>query len=364
MKKIITTVGTSIFNNYLVEFDDIKNHYTSIEKMRHSKWNECKDRVEKIRKPVTEWAKENQEASAEIKTILKLYQSVKENLDVYLLATDTVTSRLASEIIKDIFSDIEGIKIFFNPDQYVIYGLQVENYDEFVKTGIHDFIRRVNSIAGGFFTNVVFNITGGYKGLIPFMTIMAQANNCDMVYIFEESDNLIEIPKTPITIDYQLFEKRFKEIAVLEEGIEDYKEAKQRNYEVFSELESKGIVEIMDNWAFLSPIGTIFFESFKSQHCFFYCPNDVWEEIQVQKDIKRILKEKFFNENIRNSKTEIKQNHKVFDDGDNNNRIYYFEENSCLYIYKTFEDEEAAQKFISTKLDKGKIINNSVLRRL
>ena len=125
MKKIITTVGTSIFNNYLVEFDDIKNHYTSIEKMRHSKWNECKDRVEKIRKPVTEWAKENQEASAEIKTILKLYQSVKENLDVYLLATDTVTSRLASEIIKDIFSDIEGIKIFFNPDQYVIYGCKL-----------------------------------------------------------------------------------------------------------------------------------------------------------------------------------------------------------------------------------------------
>ena len=40
--------------------------------------------------------------------------------------------------------------------------------------------------------------------MIPFMTIMAQANNCDMVYIFEESDNLIEIPKTPITIDYQL----------------------------------------------------------------------------------------------------------------------------------------------------------------
>lgn len=368
MKRVITTVGTSIFNNYFQEHDDIKDHYSYIENKRHREWDACKDRLNRVRKPLTDWARQNRDASAEIKSLIKLYEMEKDNLDVYLLATDTVVSRLAAEIIKDVFTGIEGINIAFNEKQDVISGLQVEDYEAFVKTGSHEFVRRIINIARGYFSDVVFNISGGYKGLIPFMTIMAQVNSCDVVYIYEESEALIKIPKTPIKIDYDLFAKYYQEIVLLDNAIENYEAVKKANYRIFNELEERGFVEILGNDAFLSPIGKIFFERYKNQFFVFYCTDEVWEEIQGQKDIKRILTDKFSKEEIRKNKTETKQElkdakHKVYDDGDNNNRIYYFEEGGNIYIYKTFEDEEAAREFIKTKFDKEKVIKNSTLRK-
>lgn len=368
MKRVITTVGTSIFKNYNNNNDDI--YYEYIEKKRHREWDACKDRLNRIRKPVTDWACENRDASAEIKSLIKLREMEKDDLEVFLLATDTVVSRFAAEIIKDVLAGNEGINVTFNENQDVISDLQVEDYGAFVKTGSHEFVRRIIDIAGGFFSDVVFNISGGYKGLIPFMTIMAQINNCDVVYIFEESEALIKIPKTPIKIDYELFDKYYQEIVLLDNAIENYEAAKKANYQSFSELEQRGIVEILGTDAFLSPIGRIFFENYKNQFFVFYCSDEVLEEIQVQNDIKRILTEKFSNEAIRKNKTETKQElqnlsakHTVYDDGDNNNRIYYFEEGGNIYIYKTFEDEEAARGFIKTKFNKEKIIRNSNLRR-
>jgi len=369
MKKVITTVGTSIFTNYLQEHDDIKEHYSVIEKKWHREWDVCKDRLNRIRKPVTNWARQNRDASAEIKSLIKLRETEKDSLDVFLLATDTVASRLAAEIIKDVFTGSEEININFNENQDVISGLQVKEYELFVKTGAHEFVKRIKNIARGFFSDIVFNISGGYKGLIPFMTIMAQVNSCDVVYIYEESEALIKIPKTPIKIDYELFDRYYKEIMLLENAIENYEIAKRADYQKFNELEERGLVEVLGNYAFLSPIGNIFFERYKNQFFLFYCSDEVWEEIQRQSDIKRILTEKFSNEEIRKNKTEIKQGlsgikHTVYDDGNNNNRIYYFEEGDNIYIYKTFEDEEAAKEFIKTKFDKERIVKNSTLRRL
>lgn len=368
MKRVITTVGTSIFNNYNQEYKDIKEHYDCIEKKGHREWDACKDRLNRIRRTMTDWVFQNRNASAEIKSLIKLQQAEKDQLDVYLLATDTVVSRLAAEIIRDVLNNSEGINVIFNANKDVIIGLQVEDYEAFVKIGSHEFIKRINDIAGGYFSDVIFNISGGYKGLIPFMTIMAQVNSCDIVYIYEESETLIKIPKTPIRIDYELIEKYYREISLLDDAIENYEAVKKANYQGFSELEERGFIEILDSWAFLSTIGRIFLERYKSQNFVFYCPDDVFEEIQNQNDIKRILTEKFSNEKLRKNKTEIKQElrdarHTVYDDGDNRNRIYYFEENGKIYIYKTFEDEEAAEAFIRTEYDKERIIKNSFMRK-
>lgn len=368
MKRVITTVGTSIFYNYNQEYKDIKEHYDCIEKKGHREWDACEDRLNRIRRTITDWAFQNRNASAEIKSLIKLQQAEKDQLDVYLLATDTVVSRLAAEIIRDVLNNSEGINVIFNANKDVISGLQVEDYGAFVKIGSHEFIKRINDIAGGYFSDIIFNISGGYKGLIPFMTIMAQVNSCDIIYIYEESDALIRIPRTPIKIDFELIEKYYREISLLDNAIDNYDTAKKANHQGFCELEERGFVENLGNWAFLSPIGKIFLERYRSQFFVFYCPDEVFEEINGQSDIKRILIEKFSKEEIRKSKTEIKEGlpgarHTVYDDGDNKNRIYYFEEDGKIYIYKTFEDEEAAKKFIRTKFDKERIIKNSFMRK-
>ena len=53
-------------------------------------WEEFKGDIERIRKPVLEWARNNFNASAEIKSILSIQNEVKDDLEVYLLATDTL----------------------------------------------------------------------------------------------------------------------------------------------------------------------------------------------------------------------------------------------------------------------------------
>lgn len=362
MKRIITTVGTSLFTNYLERKKDIETHYKSIKESPHKEWEEKRTRADIIKRSVLAWAKNNSKASAEITSILKLKESLKDDLEVYLLATDTVVSRLAAEIIQEVLPDYGNIRVVFNPKTDVIEGLQVDDYKSFVETGLRKLVERIDQIINYYPDNVVFNITGGYKGVIPYLTLLGQVNRCEIVYIYEETETLITIPRVPISVDFQVFDRYYEEILQLEEAIDNYSKTKSENFEAFEVLEKMGLVEKMDGGAVLSPIGIIFFESFKNQYFVFYCSDDVWDEIQNQRDIQRVLTEKFCNKQIRENKTEDKNGHCVYDDGDNPNRIYYFEKEGKIYIYKTFEDEEAAKAYIKKPVDKEQVIKKSKKR--
>jgi len=368
MKKVITTVGTSIFENYLTKKNDIDTLYQAIKDKRHQNWDSQKERIDFIKKSVAPWANNNTGASAEIKSIVKIKDYLKEEIEVHLLATDSITSRLSAELTIEWFKEHDKqITITFAPENDTIENLQVADYKGLIKEGLPNFINRINWIAGagsdsiGYWGNIIFNITGGYKALIPYMTIMAAVNSCEIAYIFEETDSLIFIPPLPITIDFEVFKSNLEAIKQLDDGIENYNKAKQTNFKSFSELEEKGLVEQVDDLAFLSPVGKIFYEKFKEKFFVFYAPDDVNNEIKQQQEITRILKTKFAK-GIYKKKTETKGEHHVYDDGNNNNRIYYFQHEGNIYIYKTFESEEAAREFISQPINKEKIIHQSKRR--
>ena len=358
MKKIITTVGTSLIDNYMktrkkfpkdvyikknrLEIDDKDaNHYAA-----------------KLYKWVTE-DKANA-ASAEITSIEKIKKECGDDLDVYLLASDTALSYICSLAIKKSYNDVNGIKI---KEISVISGLRVNSKNKFVKEGLPSLISRIDNIANGYFSNVIFNITGGYKGVVPYLTIMALINQSEIKYIYEDSKELITIPILPIIINDEIFEKYFDELSLLNIGIENYQNVKCENYEIYNNLEKIGLVESQDNLALISPIGKIFFENFNSRYLSFYCPDDVFQEIENQKDIKRILKEKFIT-SITDKKLKKKGNHYVFDDGNNNNRIYFFKSHGKVYIYKTFQNEELAKKYIDVNVNHEDIIKKSKYRRV
>jgi len=366
MIKVITTVGTSLFNNYLENSKDKVLQEVVLNNLKNKFFVEYRDlipRVKQIKEKVIPWAMKNIESSAEIKSLHKIQKKLAESLDVYLLATDTAVSALAAEIIQAKFDGVKDFQVNFNPDHDVISGLQVENYQLFVQTGLPNLVERIDKIAGGYFGNVVFNIAGGYKGVIPYLTVMALINNCDIYYIFEESQTVIEIPRAPLEINYSVFDKYSREIGLLDHGIERYEKEKEKNFTAFSELEKAGMVEKLEDMTFLSPLGRIFLEKYRRNFFEFYCSDEVWEEINKQKDIQRILAEKFREEIIRVKKTETKGMHRVYDDGDNPNRIYYFEHGGGVYIYKTFQNEEAAREFIKTSLNREEVIKNAKKRK-
>ncbi|QIB27287.1 putative CRISPR-associated protein [Caloranaerobacter azorensis] len=353
MKKVITTVGTSIISNYVENGGKRLNSYKNYLKESFENWEE--DYSISMKKTLKDWMKKvkEEDISAEIKSLLKIKKEEDCCLEVYLITTDTVASNLCAQLIADYFEEKKDdcIEVKYNPKTSNIKGLQIENRKKFVQEGLPNLINRIRKIANDYYDNVIFNITGGYKGVIPYLTIMAAVNGSSIKYIFEESNELITIPSLPLKIDEKIFFDYYSELTKLEKGIEDYSKVKNEKFAAFSELEKKGLVEWDDEYAFLSPIGQIFFNRYRDRYFTFYCTKGIWEQIHKEEDILRIIKTKFYSEENRESKTEDKGNghKKVYDDGNNCNRIFYFIQNSNIYIYKVFSrDHDKYDQYIRT----------------
>lgn len=349
MKKVITTVGTSVFTNY---FDDEKNknideskktHYERLKNKAYSELENCKKRIGELKPVISNWVKVNENASAEIKSLIKIGKMLNDNLDVYLLTSDTILSNVATEIIEEYFEEIKGINI-----QKIIRvkEFQVKNPGLFSREGLVNLIDKIEEIANQNYDNVIFNITGGYKAVIPYIAIMAQINQCDIYYIFEDTDALIKIPKTPIRVDYDEIEENYYLLKELENGINNYPQWKEKNYARIEKI--NGFIDTDGEIAFLSPIGRIFLSKYEQKYFIFYAPDNVWENIQKKKDIERVLATKFWSKNQRDNQSEWKSNrtHLVFDDGNNQNRIFYFEEGGNIYIYKLFTDHDKYTQYL------------------
>ncbi|GAK61612.1 CRISPR-associated protein, APE2256 family [Candidatus Vecturithrix granuli] len=370
-KKVITPVGTSLLKNYIdCHNDDAKDDFDLIKNEPAKEWNNKRYQtpIDNIQIFVSKWAKKklgNQifDASAEIKSLVKIAKETNDHIEVYLLATDTIISRLAAEIVRDtLHNHHEGgktIKILFNPDKDVIAGLQVERQTDFVQIGVTELVKRVYQIINEYPDNVMLNITGGYKATLPYLTILGQVHKIPLYYIFEETDGLITIPQMPLDIKWAIFDTFWGEFAKL--AVEDVIESKNLSYQFKQECSS--CLETTDSLVSLNPLGRILWQRYCAHYFIFYCEDRVWDEITMQPHIQEILTQKFHNPQIRFNKTERKNMHVVYDDGDNPYRIYYFEEKQELYIYRTFEDHQAALNFIQEPFNKEAIMKKAVIRK-
>jgi len=223
----------SIFDNFCNEKDDknIKNAVEILEDKPHSFWQEAEERVKHIKKEVLPWAKKSIKASAEIESSLKVIEEIRkrndEEIEIVLLATDTILSRLAAEIIKEVLDkknievlDEKNINVTFNPDKDVIHNLQLKNKKSFEEEGLMNLIERVTEICeiysdGGRQTcaepkvRAYLNITGGYKALVPYLTVIGQIYELPIYYKFEDKEEIINIPQLPIEYDFLLIDDNY-----------------------------------------------------------------------------------------------------------------------------------------------------------
>jgi CRISPR/Cas system-associated protein Csm6 len=224
IKKIITTVGTSLFTNFMRkevrESAEFRNDYKSIDDEFH--------RLESIGYPVPDtsktdvetltrlikdyWLDKNRpDASAEISSLLKIAGT--EKVEVYLLATETALSVAACRLIRDYLkSDLNAGKdkfseVHFVENEHIIEGLQVNDATRFKSVGLQKLIYRINKINES--GDAVLNISGGYKALIPVITIMGQLYDMDVKYLYEDSEKLIEVGSLPIDYDWHKVEEYY-----------------------------------------------------------------------------------------------------------------------------------------------------------
>jgi len=362
MKKVITMVGTSLFENYMEKHDDtnfklayhhFKGNKDKAKRVKADELDNEEDRRKIIEGVLNEkYFKNNINASAEIKSLIKLKKQLKDDFEIYLLYSDTALSRLAAEILKEklnLYEELQNCNIIIKK----IEGLQIWDKKEFEK-GMANLTNEIYNIAQGYWGDIVINITGGYKATIPYLTILAQINKCPIYYIFEETDALIEIPhftSVKIEINKDLFEKYWE----IFEKIEHPKLLLKNNVDDEFIKECGIMIEEtkIDNQLYISlhPLGEIFWKKYKEEYFIFYAPEDVYKEIEKQQNIKQILTQKFWKNEQRKNKTEIKNGHQVYDDGNNPYRIFYFEENNEIYIYKTFKNHDEYERYLKMTID-------------
>ena len=354
--KIITTIGTSLVTNVINPLRS-KCNLSEDEKLALEAFSilQQKDYKEKsnyqkeygiLKEFILNKVEFSERTSAEIKSLINIAKNPKfqnHYLEVIPIATDTILAPMCAEVLKILIE--KNLKIDVNySEQYIIEDLQVGDYKRY-KKGLINLLNKLNGFSN---EELILNITGGFKGVIPYMTIYGQVNSIPLFYIFEFTSALIEIPQVPLTIDYNIFEKEWETFYKIDsEGIV----AKDTlNYQFLKEYEN--LLDIEDDLVSLNPLGKILWDRYRKENFIFYTTDEVWQEIKKLKNIQNILKIKFSS--TYTNKTEQKNNHFVYDDGNNPNRIFYFEEDKKFYIYKVFENHDRYEEY----LNKNSFSNN------
>lgn len=270
MKHIITTVGTSLISNFFSkEFQEdyyLKKH-NSINEINEKivKGQELSDDdrenlskgldcfIWKVKKEVIEGqvfysetdneVDINIDACAEIKSIIKIANN--QPATIHLLCTDTDASVFCAERIQKALNGNNQLTV---KEPVKVTGLSLEDKNQFETTGIDNLIEALDKIypqKGEKPKDIVLNISGGYKALIPVMTIIGQIKKTPIFYIYENSDDLIEIPKVNIEFDYgtivDFYEiaktlKKFRLIADIKNDLSDDTGIQEKQWEHLKQI--------------------------------------------------------------------------------------------------------------------------------
>lgn len=246
-KRVVVTVGTSILKNLVLDESEISKDVSSFHS-KISSFLKGEGRIRQIKKEqlvkkVKEyWSSkidltcrvaDNQDkkmylgdASAEIESLLLFHEKYAEHtLDIVLICTDTDTSRFSAELIVEYFnllSKKDGFKgkfkiICFNNDECLTRPylcakkLNMDKGGSFQTEGIQNLLKAlVSGCLGDKYDKekykkhrkkISINVSGGYKALIPILTLYAQLGEHEIFYKYEYSDELIFIKNMPISFD-------------------------------------------------------------------------------------------------------------------------------------------------------------------
>lgn len=207
MVTIVNTVGTSIITNFLQKnHNKLEEIYEEYEKANYSIEEALSDKYKLFKNAIKKWAilEEPENLCAETKSLYKIKNEYEDNVIAYFLATDTILSVMAAEIIVEYLTEKNpNDQFIFKEDKHIIAKTNVHNNYEF-KKGIQNLIYTLEKCEH--YINII-NFSGGYKSLIPYLTLYATIKDIKLSYIYEDSDSLIEIPRLPLYVDYSAFDK-------------------------------------------------------------------------------------------------------------------------------------------------------------
>ena len=216
MKTIICTAGTSIANS-CPQQKHWQANASSWESDGQALSAEIRSRVAGL--DLSSKAGRTQ-ASAEINSLNRL--GLDHHDQVVLLATDTVDGRICAEEVRSIIcSELRlpesGVRIERVP------GLQVRDSEKLRREGLPNLVeialRYIDDPQYRHGGEIILNPTGGFKGVVPFMSVLGMLFRLRTVYVFEFAEALVNLPPLPVTFDLHLFERAEPALEAMEREI-------------------------------------------------------------------------------------------------------------------------------------------------
>ncbi|MBM3711847.1 MAG: hypothetical protein FJW56_00185 [Actinobacteria bacterium] len=227
-KLVITTVGTSLIEKLGMEKIKTRNGWVDnknklynqslhvnitsycetkktdeAEKHYQENQSDVKGTINLLTEKLTDPANDSPFAPAEIASLWKMGLN-KEKDKVVLLYSDTPDGAFCA-VVNAVYINHKIAKCDIqNGDIHIIDGLQSKDGDKFKNEGLPNLLKIISNLIkeNNKEYKIVLNITGGYKGLIPYMSLIGMCfDEIDIVYLYEESDRLIRFEKLPVDFD-------------------------------------------------------------------------------------------------------------------------------------------------------------------
>lgn len=237
---IINTVGTSIFENCALRNTRNKNFLKWYEPMKRDAvpfqdWytDLVEEDVESIKGAIKKWdgykKRNTHTICAEVDSNQRILESLAGRVHIYLIATDTVLSVLAAILIKEWYEGwtIDTIELIIHFDlppngdweeghAHIVKGLKIDNGQNYQSGFLNmtSLLTEIYQKRQSSKHQTTFNITGGYKALIPILTIFGQIYEIPLVYLYNErgvqgESELITINQIPLEFDWTVIEENY-----------------------------------------------------------------------------------------------------------------------------------------------------------
>ena len=259
---ILTSCGLSILTNYLRDnykiFPNVVYKYANLKKEEIDKdfLEKTQNAISKLKQSIIDFDENKlKKISAELNALVTFYNNNFKKDDYHLLLhTDTYLGDEVASIL-EYFLQSKGLIA----EKFCATDLNTNSLEEF-QLSLTEIIKNLSERIEGFKNSgyeIIFNLTGGFKGSNSFLQTMASLYADKSFYIFETGKELLIIPRLPIKIDEEFFSKNIKIFRANEIGL-DIKQ------EIFKKL-PKSVVNQIGNEYFISPWGEIVWQKYKNE---------------------------------------------------------------------------------------------------
>ena len=259
MKTILCTTGTSVAGSPA----DTAPFGSDANPERYRR--EARARIERLRKEggLGEFLRR---VSAETNSVAQLLGSDRD-AEAVLLHTDTEDGRICAELLAEIMEVDLGLVTRLQP----VAGLQVRDEKTFRRQGIQNLFHHLDRLMDGVSpADAVLNVTGGFKSVVPYVTLFGLIRRIDVIYIHESAQALLHMPPLPLSFDFELLgEIRDAMLTLRQEGLMQRQAFLKliRNRSVQQEAWLRSLIEEEGEMVAPSALAALFFREQDTHTC-------------------------------------------------------------------------------------------------